>query len=360
MRKWYKYSIRSGVILFWLSLISLALYLPRWNRISTEKNTINIFAWGDILDPSLIADFEKETGIHVRLSYYSSNEELIVKLKATEGEGYDLIIPSDYAVNILIQEGLLKEINRQKLCFWNVLNPHLLNQFFDPDNRYSIPFEWELFGFGIDKDFFKAKSLNPSWKMIFDPQTVDYKITMINDPIESVEMAGFYLFGPVPFLNSDQARQVRDLLVQQKQWVEAYADFRGDYFLATKNCAVAVASSSYIFRSMRLFNFIDFVVPQEGSFITIENLSIPKASKKETLVYRLINFLYRPQIVASHYRTYGFFPATTNVIDLIDLTPQAASLLTATQEEFSKYHFLQNILPQQEIRDIWVDVKSGN
>ncbi len=80
---------------------------------SYEPNSINVFAWGDILDPAVIADFEKETGIKVNLNYYSSNEELIVKLKATRGEGYDLIIPSDYAVKILIKEDLLKPIDQK-------------------------------------------------------------------------------------------------------------------------------------------------------------------------------------------------------------------------------------------------------
>jgi spermidine/putrescine transport system substrate-binding protein len=355
-----KFFIRLGIVLIWSALICGALYLPKWELGSAHSNTINVFAWGDILDPAVITDFENETGIKVNLNYYSSNEELIVKLKATGGEGYDLIIPSDYAVNVLIHEGLLKEIDKEKLNFWNVLNPNLLGHFFDPDNRYSIPFEWELFGFGIDKDYFKDKPLEPSWKMIFDPKTVDYKVTMINDPIEAVGFAAFYLFHTTDELNAAQGHQVRDLLVQQKQWVEAYANFRGDYFLATKNCAVAVASSSYIWRTMRLFDFVGFVVPKEGSFITIENLSIPKHSTKEKQVYRFINYLYRPQSAASHYHTYGFFPAVTNIIDQVEIDPLAASLFNSSQEDFSKYHFLETVLPQQEIRDIWVDVKSGN
>ncbi len=353
-----KLFIRSGIVLFWVTLICSALYFPKWEVVSHEPNTINIFAWGDILDPAVITEFEQETGINVHLNYYSSNEELIVKLKATGGEGYDLIIPSDYAVNVLIQEKLLKEVDKEKLDFWKFLNPNLVGHFFDPDNRYSIPFEWELFGFGIDKDYFKNKPLDPSWKMIFDPNTIDYKITMINDPIEAVGFAGFYLYGPTTSLDPSQASEVRDLLVEQKKWVEAYANFRGDYFLATKNCAVAVASSSYIWRTMRLFDFVGFVVPKEGSFITIENLCIPKPSTKEDLVYRFINYLYRPESVASHYHTYGFFPSTTNALELMNMDPLAESLFKASQEDFSKYHFLENILPQQETRDIWVDVKS--
>jgi spermidine/putrescine transport system substrate-binding protein len=355
-----KFFLRSGIIFFWIGLIAFGLYWPKWQIFRYEEKTLNIFAWGDILDPAIIADFQRETGIKVNLSYYSSNEELIVKLKATRGEGYDLIIPSDYAVNVLVQENLLKPLDKHKLTFWNQLNPHLTGHFFDPNNTYSIPFEWELFGFGIDKDYFQNRPLDPSWKMIFDPQVVTYKITMKNDPIEAVEFASFYLYGPVPQIDDAQANHVKALLKQQKPWVEAYADFRGDYFLATKNCAVVVASSSYIWRTMRMFDFVGFVVPKEGTFITIENLCIPKPSKKETLTYQFINYLYTPQSAMSHYQTYGFFPSTLKAQDIAHLDPQASEILSDSEEHFDKYHFFQNILPQEQVRDIWVDVKSGS
>ena len=113
-----KIFIRSGIILFWLCLIFCALYWPKWKILKYDQNTINVFVWGDILEPSIVSDFEKETGIKLNLSYYSSNEELIVKLKATRGEGYDLVIPSDYAVNILIKEDLLKKLNKEKFAYW--------------------------------------------------------------------------------------------------------------------------------------------------------------------------------------------------------------------------------------------------
>ena len=69
--------------------------------------------------------------------------------------------------------------------------------------------------------------------MIFNPKNINYKITMNNDPIEAVEFAAFYLYGQTEHLDPDQAEHVKELLMQQKPWVTAYANFRGDYFLAT-------------------------------------------------------------------------------------------------------------------------------
>jgi len=352
-----KVLLRSAIILSWAILIFSALYLPKWKWVRHDKNTINVFVWGDILDPSVVTAFEKETGIKINLSYYSSNEELLVKLKATRGEGYDLIIPSDYAVGILTKEGLLKKLDKAKFKDWNALNPHLLGHYFDPDNTYSIPFEWELYGFGIDKDYFKDHPTPPSWKMIFDPATVHYRITMNNDPIEAIAFGAFYLYGNVSELNSAQLEGVRELLIRQRPWVAAYATFRGDYFLATKNAAVVVASSSYVFRTKRLFPFVGFALPKEGSFLTIENFCIPKPSQKEDLVFRFINFLSTPESAAAHYKTFAFFPATLHAPEALGLDEDAAKLMLGAEKDFEKYHFIQSILPSQEMRDLWVDIK---
>lgn len=348
--------IRSTIVFLWIGLIAALLYLPRWYHNSPNSHVINVFAWGDLLDPKLIASFEKETGIKVNLNYYSSNEELLVKLKATEGEGYDLIAPSDYAVNLLAKEGLLQPLDRQSLPFFQEISPYLLNHFFDPGNTYSIPFAWEIFGLGIDNNT-SLSNQKPSWKMLFKDQ--GYKVAMINDPISAVEMAAFYLFGPKKELSESEKHAVKQLLIQQKSWVEAYADARADYFLATKNCSVAVASSSYIWRSIRLFDFIEFVIPGEGTFITIENLCIPKASTKQELTYKLINYLYSQQSMRSHFESFGFFPATFHA-HLSGLDPQTRKILKTAENDFSSYHFLQNIMPQQEVRDLIVEVKTSN
>ena len=190
-----KFVKRLLLFFFWVGLIFAALYLPSWKTLSIEEKKLNVFAWGDILDPSVIANFERTTGIKINLSYYSSNEELIVKLRATGGEGYDLIIPSDYAVAILAQEGLLKPLDRSQFSFWQDLNPFLLGHAFDPENLYSIPFEWELYGIGVNTHFFKDHPFEPSWRLIFEDR--GYKIAMVNDPIQATLIADLYLYGKI-------------------------------------------------------------------------------------------------------------------------------------------------------------------
>ena len=344
---------RALIISIWVFLLACFLYGPRFSSVS--KDSINVFTWGGILNEEIIQSFERKTGIRVNINNYSSNEELIMKLKTTEGQGYDLVIPSDYAVSILVKNQLIKELDRKQLSFFHQLLPGLLGRFFDPENRYSIPLSWEVYGLGIDRDFF-TKPFTPSWSMIFDPKVVDYRIVMVNDPIEAIKIAGFYLYGSTSSLSKIQAEKVKDLLIQQKPWVAAYASSRADYFLATKNSPLAVASSSYIFRSKRNFSFVDFVVPKEGSFISIENLCIPKTCDKDSLVYQFINHLYQRESIRVYWDSFRLFPALDDKQDL-DFDPQADKIFYGLADDFKKYHFFKSLLPQQKIRDIWVEVK---
>ena len=222
---------RCAVILFWIALIFCGLYFPNWQWTEQSKMSINVFTWGDILDPHVIQAFEKESGVKVHLNFYASNEELIMKLKATHGVGYDMIIPSDYAIKLLIEEDLLKPLDKSTLTFIKSLNPRLMRHPFDPDNRYSLPFEWEFFSIGYIKE---SGPFAPSWNLLFTKP--NYKICMVNDPIEAVQFAAFFLYGNITHLTPEQKEGVKQLLKTQKKWVEAYAESRADYFLATRSC----------------------------------------------------------------------------------------------------------------------------
>ncbi|MCB1081683.1 MAG: extracellular solute-binding protein, partial [Chlamydiia bacterium] len=161
---------RTLIAALWIGIFFAFLSTTHIFRpIKDDKQVLNIFSWPEILNPEIIKKFERETGITVVRHYYTSNEELLVKLKASQGKGYDLIIPSDYAVKKLIEENLLKPIDHSQLDFVATLNPKLMCQDFDPQNTYSLPFIWEVLGFGIDRDAYQDLPFDPSWQEIFCP-----------------------------------------------------------------------------------------------------------------------------------------------------------------------------------------------
>lgn len=353
-----KFLRRIGTVVIWIFLIAFCFYFPKFKIFPTEEKSINVFAWGNILSPKILREFEKATGIKVHLSYYASNEEMQVKMIATGGEGYDLVMPSDYAAKVLIKRNLLEPIDHSKLTFWNKLSPFLLNLPYDPGNRYTIPFEWELYGLGVDTSYFENKSFTPSWKAIYDKNVVDYRIAAQNDPIEAVAIGSFYLFGTIEHPNDEKFAEIRELLMQQRNWVEAYSDSRASYFIATGNCPVAMTTSSYIRQMVVLRPEIDFFVPEEGSFVSIENFSISKKSEKLPYVYEFLNYLYSEASVKRHFNEFGLIPAYQLNFQVLETYPYEKRLFQITPEQFKRFQFFKNIYPQQKVRDLWVEVKS--
>ena len=138
------------IIVFWLGIIALFVYSGQLFQVMDNKKYLNVLVWGQVLDKEFLRDFEKQTGVHINMSYFENNEELFVKLQSSNDHDYDIIMPSDWAAQLMIEKGLIKKLDRNKINAWDNLYPALCNHYFDPGNNYTIPFYWSLFGLGVD------------------------------------------------------------------------------------------------------------------------------------------------------------------------------------------------------------------
>lgn len=358
--------LRILILTLWIGIIFSVLYISKYWPFNLTKKSINVFAWHGTLDSNFIQKFEQKTGIKVNLSYYESNEELLVKLSATKAVGYDLIVPGDYTVDILRKQGILKKIDKTKLNFWDKLNPLLLNKYYDKNNDYSIPAEWSIFGIGLDEKYFKDKNIpiEHSWKLVFEPSYAKTKVIMSNDPLVTIPIAAIYLYGSLNDLTVEKLENIKNLLVNQKKFVLAYSDFRPEYYIATKNSPIALGASSYISKSVNSFDNISFFIPKEGTIITIESYAIPITTNKDDLVYEFLNFIFEPETVAFHFHEYGLFPTTIDVFDKLETDSKIKDLLmNLTQKDFEKFNFirldlLKKYITEQYLQDLWIRIKS--
>ena len=259
------------VIALWSGAIFLFLYTPLLVNMIRKQETINILAWPQVLDAQYLKKFEKETGIKVNISYFEHNDELFAKLKMVKKHDYDLVMPSDYAVKLLIEEGLIKKIDRTKLDFWDQLYPALLGHYFDPYNEYTIPFYWTPVGLGVDRDYFNGNLPVASWSLIFDEQISPKHISVFDESRELLLIAAQYLFGSKK-LDEKKIKQIKELLIKQKKWVELYTDMRPEYILASKTCPVVIVYGADLVKVMRRFENIDFLIPKEGGLFLLIHL----------------------------------------------------------------------------------------
>jgi len=342
--------VRIGMFLFWVIVIVLFLSLSYLEFFFQDEKSISIFTWPLLIDQEEVLDkFTAETGIHVYVSYYETNEELFGKLHATGGAGYDMVIPSDYLVPLLIKEGLLKKLDKSQLPCFEKIDPKLLNHYYDPQNLYTVPYLWIVYGVGIDQRYFKDKKLIPSWAMIFDPAVAPPSVGMINAPREAVLIAAQYLFGETDnLLLPGRIDQIKELLLAQKSMVQTYTEAGIEYLLFSGSAPAVVAEAQDIVRIKRLANYVDFVLPKEGGFVVIDSLALTAKTNKDALVYQLINFLYRNNILIIHRDKYGMCPP------VIKLQQEESDVFCPSDEQFSKMQFFKSDISEETFFDIWL------
>ena len=350
-----RFAILAGMTFFWIMAIVAFLYAGTISQLFTKGKSINVLVWGQVLDTEYLADFEKETGIHVNMSYFENNEEVFVKLRSTEQHDYDIIMPSDWAAQLLIEEGHIKQLDRSKIDVWPDLYPALCNHYFDPHNDYTIPFYWSLFGLGVDINYFNGMLPPATWKLVFDERMMPQHIAMVEDSRPLILMAALYLFGRFEKLQKNEIDQIKKLLLQQKQRVEIYTDARPEYVLASQVVPVAVGLLGDFLKVMRRYKNIEFLIPQEGGFVEVVSFAITSTTQKDDLIYPFLNYLFRRDIVKKYVDKFDFFPAIAIDVEYDDRFIQ---FIRPTKELFNKVHFFKNVISSDALNDVLIALKS--
>jgi len=360
---WFSLWRKLIIFIFFSAIAACIFYAPRFFDYFKTQKAINVLTFVEMISPQTAKKFTEQTGIKVNMNYFESNDELLVKLKINKGRGYDLILVTDFIVDLLIQNDLLGSIDVNKISNFKNLDKYFLNRYFDKNNKYSIPYIWTVFGLAYNKKFFGEK-LDPSLGEIFENlDKRDYKISMINNVREAVDFARIYLFGKSINLSNEQLEEIRNLLVKQKRIVECYTSEKQDYLLYAEVVPLAVCESSFI----RRMHIVDetahkefgFVIPKEGSIISIENLAILKSSNKKDLTYKFLDFLLSAEDSAFNCNLYGINPINKLSYQFLDQEIVNDKNYFPHKEMIEKMDILHNDISLDKLDDIWLSVKTA-
>lgn len=278
-------------------LVLLGLLVSSCGRRQAPQE-LHLFIWANYIDPEVYQLFEQEFGVRVIEENFDSNETLRTKLQAGV-TGYDIIVPSDYTVEVLIKQGLLAELNLSQIPNFQHISQRFRGLYYDPQNRYSIPYLWGTTGIGYNAQ--KIETPPTSWADLFDPARLERyrdRVSMLDDPRETIGAALKYLGYSVNSTDLAALEAAKELLRAQKPYLARYDSETYDDFLLTGDLVLAHGWSGE-FAKARLENpDIRYVIPQEGGVIWADNLAIPKGSQRIDLAHTFIDFLLRPQINA--------------------------------------------------------------
>lgn len=269
---------------------------------TAPTKTLYLFNWDNYLNPQVARDFEREFGARIVEDRFASNEDLLAKLQAG-ASGYDVVVPSDYAVRILTRHGLLAKLDRKNIPNLKNLAHKFRNPAYDANHDYSVPYLWGTTGIGYSRKGTAMSGAPRSWGDVFildNAKRYRGRISMLNDMRETIGAALIYRGYSPNSTKPAELEQARTLLFAQKPYLAKYDSEAYEDSLVASETVLAHGWSGEIFTAQANDDDIAFVVPKEGSFLFVDNLAIPKASKNKQLAEQFINYLLRPDVAAKN------------------------------------------------------------
>jgi spermidine/putrescine transport system permease protein len=264
---------------------------------------LNIYTWSGYISPRVVRGFEREFNCRVNYDLYDSNEALLAKLQAGN-VNYDLVVPSDYMVEILLRQGLLAQLDKARLPeVWAHAEPRFLNLPFDPGNQYSAPCAWGTTGLAYRGDLIKEPV--ESWAVMFDPRFAG-RILVLDDMREAFSMALKQLGYSLNSTNPEEIRQARDLLLRQRPLVKGYNSSNFEQDLAAGDVWLAQAYNGNLTLAMREDSRLCYVIPKEGCTISLDSFAIPRNAPHAELAQAFINYFHRPEVAGAFINDCGF------------------------------------------------------
>lgn len=283
----------------------------------TEDNTLIVLNYGKYLEPSVIEQFEEETGIKIKLEEYESPEEMYTKFTAGS-ICYDVVCTSDYMVERLISEGEASPIDFSGFSNYGNLNPDIIeaSRIFDPENQYSMPYFYGTLGILYNTTMVSEEETQ-SWNILWDDTYRD-SIIMQNSVRDTFVPALRLLDCDINTEDEGELTDALSLLTLQKPIVYAYyVDETADEMVAG-NAAMALVYSGEAAYAMELNDDLSYAVPKEGSNLWIDSWFIPKRCAHRENAEKFLDFLCREDIAMANFEYVCYASPNQKVVDALD------------------------------------------
>ena len=333
-------------------------YANKTDMMNEEK--VVVYNWGEYIDPEVLTMFEKETGIDVVYEEFETNEILYPKI-SSGAIAYDVICPSDYMIQRLMENNLLAEINFDNIPNIKNIGEQYMEQSrqFDPENKYSVPYCWGTVGILYNKTMVDEPV--DSWSILWDHRYRD-SILMQDSVRDAFGVALKYLGYSLNSTDLDELTEAEELLIRQKPLVQAYVIDQVRDKMIGNEAAVGVIYSGEAIYTQKENPDLEYVIPKEGTNIWIDSWAIPKNAENKENAEKFINFLCRPDIALKNFEYITY--STPNVAAQKLIKDPAIRDSKIAFPDLSQYDNLETFQylgteADQKYGELWNKVKSS-
>ena len=320
---------------------------------------VYVYSWGDYINPETLKKFEEETGIHVVYDEYDTNESMYPRV-AEGAVHYDVICPSDYMIQKMIDNDLLQELDYSKLenAKKNIGKEFLKqSETFDPGNKYAVPYCWGTVGIIYDKT--KVTEPVDSWNILWDEKYAGQ--ILMQDSARDAMMIPLKLMGKsMNETDKSVLVQAKDMLVKQKPLVQAYVIDEVKEKLINSEAAMGVVFSGEAPIILKENPNMAFAIPKEGTNFWIDGWVITKNAQNVTNAHKFIDFMCRPDIAVMNFEHLGYSTPNIAVKDLVTDEYLKNSPIAFPSPDVYKgqetYNYLGNEMDEY-YNNLWMQVK---
>jgi spermidine/putrescine-binding protein len=266
---------------------------------TASAGEVVVYNWGEYLDPDILEDFEAETGIKVVYDEFETNEIMYPKIE-TGAVSYDVVCPSDYMIQKMIENDLLQELDKDNIPNLSNIDEEYLKwaEEFDPGNKYSVPYCWGTVGILYNKTMVDEEI--DSWSVLWDEKYADN--ILMQDSVRDAMMVALKSLGySMNTTDEDEIAQATELLIEQKPLVQAYVIDQVRDKMIGNEAAIGVIYSGEAIYTQRENPDLEYVIPKEGSNLWIDGWVIPKNAKNKENAEAFINYMCDPEVALKNF-----------------------------------------------------------
>jgi len=313
---------------------------------------VNVYNWGEYISPGddggldVIAEFESRYGIKVNYTNFETNEELYNVL-VNSNSSYDVIIPSDYMVARLREEGMLLKLDFNNIPNYKNIDDRFRNQDFDPDSEYSVPYSWGFIALVYNTKMIPEGEIT-GFKDMWNPKYQN-SVLMFNNSRDALAIAMQLCDPPIDpgsaSFSEEDIDRATDKLIELKDGGSLKKYVMDQVFTEMEGSQAALAPyyAGDIATMMDNNEDLDFVIPEEGSNLFIDSMCIPSCCKNKENAELFINFMCDPEIAAANAEYIYYGTPNTAALELMDEDYRESELVNPPAEFVDKCYKFTNI-----------------
>jgi spermidine/putrescine-binding protein len=321
-----------------------------------KKGELNFFNWTEYLPQSVLTAFEEEYNIKVNYSMYSSNEEMLAKVKSGEKGMYDLIIPSDYMIDIMRKSGDLEKIDRTKIPNFGNVDPQYTKMYFDPANEYSVPYMISNAILCYNRT--KIPQGITSFGEIFDPRYKN-QLVVLDDQRMVMAAAAIALGESINETDPVKLSVIKDKLFSLKENIKVFDSDSPKSQIISGETSIGYVWCAEAALAMQENPNIIPVYPTEGLALMFDNLAIPAGAKNKENALLFINFILRPEISKMISAEYPYVNPNKAAYAILPDSYKNNPASNPPAKALEKGQFVMNLGDSaQTYDDIWTEFKN--